>query len=231
MQKAAQAYFKTQVVTTNQGDLLLMLYDGAIKYLRQAQAKIDEKDYATKGILLGRAADIINELASSLNKEKGGEIADNLSRLYVWCSSRLMMANLRLDKSIVEDVIQVLSRLKEAYSEILTSNPEAKQMAAQPPGAAQTAAQPTPPRPQAGGQKPAAPKAPQQVGPGPGQAAKPQQADSRQADTRTDSGTDPGTGGQKQPEKSQPAQKTGQEKNLPPDYRRARAAAAYNSSK
>ena len=71
MQKAAQAYFQTQVATTSQADLLLLLYEGAIKFLKMAKVKIDERDYAEKGILISKAMDVIAELDSSLNVQKG----------------------------------------------------------------------------------------------------------------------------------------------------------------
>lgn len=119
MQKAAQAYFQTQVSTTSQGELLLMLYDGAVKFLRQAQAKIIEKDYAKKGILISKALDIIAELDGSLNAQKGGEIAQNLHNLYFYCNTRLLMANMNMDTALVDEVIDILAGLRSAYSEII----------------------------------------------------------------------------------------------------------------
>jgi flagellar protein FliS len=67
MQKGAQAYFSTHIATTDQGQLLLMLYDGALKFLAQAREKMLERDMAGKGVLISKAIDIVNELASSLN--------------------------------------------------------------------------------------------------------------------------------------------------------------------
>ena len=87
MMKAAQAYFQTQVQTTSQGQLLLMLYDGAIKFLKQAKTKIQERNYAQKGILISKAIDVISELDSSLNPEKGGDLATNLHNLYFFCNT------------------------------------------------------------------------------------------------------------------------------------------------
>ncbi|GKT30271.1 Flagellar protein FliS like protein, partial [Aduncisulcus paluster] len=55
MHKAAQAYLSTQVHTTSKGELLIMLYDAAIKFMKQAKVKINEKDYAAKGILISKA--------------------------------------------------------------------------------------------------------------------------------------------------------------------------------
>ena len=124
MLKAAQAYFQTQVVTTSQGDLLLMLYDGAIKFIRQAQDKIKEKDYAAKGILISRAIDVISELDSSLNQNKGGDLAKNLHELYFFCNTSLFKANLKMDVQLLEDVIKILSGLRAAFAQITNISDE-----------------------------------------------------------------------------------------------------------
>lgn len=124
MQKAAHAYLQTQVTTTTQGELLLLLYDGAIKFLNQAKAKIAERDYAAKGILISKALDIVNELDASLNLEKGGELAENLHKLYFYCSTRLLNANLKMDVAFIDEVIKILSGLRGAYGQIVNT-PEA----------------------------------------------------------------------------------------------------------
>ncbi|MFV0421143.1 flagellar export chaperone FliS [Oleidesulfovibrio sp.] len=119
MQKAAQAYFQTQVSTTSQGQLLLMLYDGAIKFLNQAKDKIAQRDYAAKGILISKALDVINELDGSLNPEQGPELAENLHKLYFYCSTRLLNANLKMDTALIDEVIRILSGLRSAYAQIM----------------------------------------------------------------------------------------------------------------
>jgi len=124
MQKAAHAYLQTQVTTTTQGELLLLLYDGAVKFLNQAKEKIAERDYAGKGILISKALDIVNELDASLNLEKGGELAENLHKLYFYCSTRLLNANLKMDVTFIDEVIKILSGLRGAYGQIVNT-PEA----------------------------------------------------------------------------------------------------------
>ncbi|XPV75270.1 MAG: flagellar export chaperone FliS [Desulfovibrio sp.] len=119
MNKAAKAYFATQVTTTTQGELLLMLYDAAIKFLKQAKVKMAEKDYAKKGILISKALDVIAELTASLNKEKGGEIAQNLSQLYFFCSTHLAKANLKMDPTMIDDVIGILTSIQSAFAQII----------------------------------------------------------------------------------------------------------------
>jgi flagellar protein FliS len=119
MANPARAYLATQVETTTQGELLIMLYEAAIKFLKRAKIEIDNKDYAKKGIYISKAMAIIHELAESLNKEKGGEITPKLNQLYMFCTSQLIKANIRLDKKMVDDVIKILDGLRSAYAHIV----------------------------------------------------------------------------------------------------------------
>jgi len=118
MLKATQAYLQTQVNTTTQGDLLIMLYDGAIKFLGQAKKKIEEKDYAQKGILITKAINVISELDESLNGQKGGELAQNLHKLYFYCNTRLLKANLEMNTALIDEVLRILSALRGAFDQI-----------------------------------------------------------------------------------------------------------------
>jgi flagellar secretion chaperone FliS len=118
MYNAARAYLQTQVNTTNPGDVVVLLYEGAIKFLQQAKVQMAEKDMEKKGLLISRALDIIGELDGSLNVQKGGELSENLHKLYFYCNTRLLQANLKLDPKLVDEVITILSRLKSGFEEI-----------------------------------------------------------------------------------------------------------------
>ena len=130
MQKGAQAYFSTHIATTDQGQLLLMLYDGALKFLAQAREKMLARDMAGKGMLISRTIDIVNELAASLNMEKGGTLAENLNNLYFLCTARLLQANAKLDVAQLDSVVNILFGLRSAYAQIVNT-PEAQAAAAQ----------------------------------------------------------------------------------------------------
>jgi flagellar biosynthetic protein FliS len=125
MQKAAHAYLQTQVTTTGQGDVVVLLYDGAVKFLNQAKERLASHDMAGKGLSISKALDIISELDGSLNLEKGGDIARNLHGLYGFCQNHLVKANINKSAGMIDEVIHVLSGLRSAYSEIL-SQPEAQ---------------------------------------------------------------------------------------------------------
>lgn len=148
MQRAAKSYFQTQVTTTSQGDLVVMLYDGAIKFLHQAKGYLAANDMAKKGLAISKALDVINELDSSLNMEKGGNLSDNLHGLYLFCTNQLVMANLKKDSERIDHVLKVLMGLRSAYAAI-AKLPEA-QAAAQEAAANMHANAILPPRAQAG---------------------------------------------------------------------------------
>lgn len=118
MQKSSQSYVQTQFATVGQGELLIMLYDGALRFLAQAKDKIRDKDHAAKGMLISRALDVINELDGSLNQQLGGELSKNLHQLYFMCSTKLLQANLRMDAGLLDSVAEVLTGLRNAYAQI-----------------------------------------------------------------------------------------------------------------
>ena len=119
MANPANAYLATQIKTTSQGELLIMLYDAAIKFLKRAKDEIENKDYAKKGIYISKAMAIIHELVESLNKEKGGDITPNLLSLYQFCISQLIRANIRMDTKRVDDVIRILDGIRSAYVQVV----------------------------------------------------------------------------------------------------------------
>ncbi len=115
--EAYQAYRTTQVQTSSPAELILLLYDGAIKYCRQAEAHLDngERELAHNALL--RSQDIIDELAVSLDFSAGEEIAQGLSQLYDYMGQRLVEANIHKDKAPITEVAAMLQELREAWAE------------------------------------------------------------------------------------------------------------------
>jgi flagellar protein FliS len=111
----ANQYKQTAVKTANRGQILLMLYEGAIKNVKLASQAIDRKDLAAKGLHIGKAHDIINELTTTLNFEVGGEIARNLERLYNFIVEQLVKANMESSKEPLATCQKVLENLLEGW--------------------------------------------------------------------------------------------------------------------
>ena len=117
-QLAQQQYVTTQVGTADRLQLVIMLYDGAISFLGQAKEKMAARDAAGKGLLIGRALDIIAELNASLNFQAGRELATNLFHLYNFMTSHLTKANLNWDLAALEEVLVMLTELRETWVEV-----------------------------------------------------------------------------------------------------------------
>ncbi|HOT73652.1 MAG TPA: flagellar export chaperone FliS [Anaerohalosphaeraceae bacterium] len=108
-------YQETAISTQNRGRLIVMLYDGAIKFLRQAVEDLKRGDLAAKGRHIGKAQDILFELNTVLDMEKGGQIAQNLRALYNFMQRHLTEANIRKDPKMIEEVIALLEELNQSW--------------------------------------------------------------------------------------------------------------------
>ncbi|RMG44894.1 MAG: flagellar export chaperone FliS [Candidatus Dadabacteria bacterium] len=116
---AHSAYQTVQITTTDRGRLLLMMYEGAIKFLRQANAGLEENDIAKFCRFLSKAQAIIAELMNTLDFEKGGSIARDLDRLYDFMLFYLTEANLHRDSKRINKVIALIDTIYSAYKEII----------------------------------------------------------------------------------------------------------------
>ena len=117
-----QAYKKTQVQTADQGNLILICYDGAISFIKQAVKAHDEQDNITMNELLTKAQNVLWELTNGLNYE-AGEIAYNLESLYNYMIRRLVDAQYHNTIEPVNEVIQYLQELREAWQAIILKQP------------------------------------------------------------------------------------------------------------
>ena len=115
-----QTYRETQIRTSNQGRLIVMLYDAALRNIGRA---IEALDGGVKGIekannAILKAQDIVGELLVSLDMERGGEIAKNLGGLYHFVNRQLMEGNIRKQKAPLEEARKILAELREAWNAI-----------------------------------------------------------------------------------------------------------------
>ncbi|HEV7816433.1 MAG TPA: flagellar export chaperone FliS [Janthinobacterium sp.] len=122
-QNGVNAYAKvgmeTGVLAASPHKLIVMLYDGALVALNNAQLNMKAGRIAEKGRSISHAITIIDGgLRASLDKGAGGEIAEGLDSLYEYMSSRLLMANLKSDASIIDEVQRLLTDLRDAWNAI-----------------------------------------------------------------------------------------------------------------
>ena len=117
MNKVA-AYQDTAVTTQGKGRLIVLLYEGAIKFMRLAIKELEAGNYEAKGQYINRALDIITELNAILDVGAGGEIATNLRKLYLFMSSRLSQANVKRDPEMIREVITLMEELNRGWKAI-----------------------------------------------------------------------------------------------------------------
>lgn len=113
-------YLKVQIQSRTPLELVVMLYDGAIRFIRDASEAIDRKDIARRGESISRAMAIISELQNTLNMDAGGAIAKELDRLYTYVRDRMLEASVRQDPRPLEEALKVLTTLREAWGQIAT---------------------------------------------------------------------------------------------------------------
>ncbi len=115
---AYQTYKKTQVSTASQGELIVMLFDGAIRFTNQAKDFIEAQDFANANEKIVRTENIISELISSLDMEVG-EMAQNLYQLYTFVYEHLVQANIKKDPSLLDEVLGLLMDLRDTWRQVV----------------------------------------------------------------------------------------------------------------
>jgi flagellar protein FliS len=108
-------YRSTQVTTCTPGQLLVLLYDGLFRFLGEAKVAMAAEDRARTGERLDRAYAILEELAGALQPSAAPTLCENLQAIYVFCMGRVVEANLKRESALVDDVLRVLTPLRDAW--------------------------------------------------------------------------------------------------------------------
>jgi flagellar protein FliS len=118
-----QSYRKVAAQTASPGQLVLMLYEGAIGFLEKARVGFDHKDPLEFNLTINnnilRAQAIIHEMNARLDMNQGGEVSLNFRRLYDYLFRRLQEANTRKRKEPIDEVIMRLKVLRDSWAEML----------------------------------------------------------------------------------------------------------------
>ena len=112
------AYQNNSVTIQSKDRLIVLLYDGAIKFMNLAIKELQGGNFQAKGQYINKAQDIINELNAVLDVEAGGEIATNLRKLYCFMHKRLSEANIKRDPQMIKEVIQLMEELNQGWKAI-----------------------------------------------------------------------------------------------------------------
>lgn len=115
-----RAYQEQAILTATPGQLVVMLYDGIVRFLRQADAAFGERAIAQAHERLGRAEAIIDELQATLDMSQG-EVAQNLEGIYVFWKGYLMEIRLEQDREKLGRIIAQAASMREAWAQIAAS--------------------------------------------------------------------------------------------------------------
>jgi len=124
-QTSAGVYQQAQIATADRGRLLLLMFDGALRFLAQAEDGLRNDRLEDFAPPLARAQAVIAELLHTLDHKAGGEIAVQLDRLYRFMLEHLVEANMKRSVRHVEQVRRVLSIIADAYREVVAQGPAA----------------------------------------------------------------------------------------------------------
>ncbi len=125
-ERGVDSYRRAAVESSSPVQLVVMLYDGALRFCADARAAILRRDVAAKGKALSRVIAIVGELQATLDLERGGEVAHSLHQLYSFLTDRLLAASYNQHVEPLDDVVRVLTNLREGWAGISAQEKAAK---------------------------------------------------------------------------------------------------------
>lgn len=119
----AARYKSVQVQTCSPGQLVVMLFDGCMRFAKEAQTAMEAKDRARAGERISKAHAILEELVSTLDPTAAPELADTLGALYLFCMHQMLQANIGQDPKLLADVVEVLRPIRDGFAEAVAKTP------------------------------------------------------------------------------------------------------------
>lgn len=119
MKNAYQKYKTTSVQSASREKIMLMLYEGAIRFTKLAIQAAEEKKIADRGTNIGRAYDIVLELNNTLDHKIGGEISKNLEQLYMFITDMYQQGNITGDPKYLRDALKILETLYDGWNKAI----------------------------------------------------------------------------------------------------------------
>ncbi len=110
-------YKKNSMQTASPGELTLMLYNGCLKFIKQANKAIEENNVEARSHSIQRAQDIIRELMVTLKMDS--EASENMMRLYDFILNRLIEANVKNDVKALHDAEELVIQFRDMWKEVI----------------------------------------------------------------------------------------------------------------
>lgn len=121
MSNGYNKYKKTSIESASKEKILLMLYEGAIRFVKHAKEAIQNKDVKTRGEMIGKAYDIVMELASSLDFKINPTVSTNLEQLYIYIMEELTRANITGQEKHLDNSLKILNILYDGWVKAVES--------------------------------------------------------------------------------------------------------------
>jgi len=115
-------YQNNHILTASPEQILIMLYDGAIRFAGQAQQCMQKNDMAGKGKYIGKTIAILSEFSNTLNHEVDSQLAENLDALYTYMIAQLGKANVENDPAPIDHVKSMLTDLRQTWNRAIETN-------------------------------------------------------------------------------------------------------------
>ena len=115
--KQAARYRETEVLTATPGQLVVLLFDHLLVALHRAKTAMENAEFEQQGAHLEKSRNILTELLVTLDRERGGEIATNLSALYSFLLGELVQVGIRADHARLDRVTHMIEELRGAFAE------------------------------------------------------------------------------------------------------------------
>ena len=122
MNSYQNVYFQNQIGTASREQLLIMLYDGAILFLRQARQAMENGERIVKIEKIGKVVNILTELSNTLDFENGGEIAEQLDSVYWYMIRELIRSNTQDDPEPLMVAERILQDLRDGWVQAIEQN-------------------------------------------------------------------------------------------------------------
>lgn len=119
--RQATQYRETEVLTAAPGQLVVLLYDHLLLSLNRAHAAMVKRDGDAQGVSLEKARNVLTELLVTLDCERGGEVAANLTALYSFLLGELVQVGIRADVARLDRVTHMIAELRDAFAQASTS--------------------------------------------------------------------------------------------------------------
>ncbi|MFK8138285.1 MAG: flagellar export chaperone FliS [Bdellovibrionales bacterium] len=123
----SKKYKDTSIQSASREKILLLLYEGAIKFTKRAILAVEKGDIAERGTNIGRAYDIVLELNNTLDHNVGGELSEQLEQLYMYITDQFTQANISGDRANLDNALKILQTLNDGWIQAVEQLKKEKQ--------------------------------------------------------------------------------------------------------